>query len=135
MNPDESIVMRHAVPRALYFSLAWLFIVIGVIGIFLPLLPTTPFLLLAAWCFSKSSERFHSWLLDHPTLGPPVRDWQSHGVIRRQAKIAATVAMTLAIMFPMVLVKVPMWAKWFTVVTTTCVMTFIWTRPDRPRQS
>lgn len=127
--------MRHVVPRALYFSFAWLFIVIGVIGIFLPLLPTTPFLLLAAWCFSKSSERFHSWLLDHPTLGPPVRDWQGHGVIRRPAKIAATVAMALAIMFPMVLVKVPMWAKWFTVVTTTCVMTFIWTRPSSPRQS
>ena len=124
--------MLRVVPRALFFGAGWLFVVIGVIGIFLPLLPTTPFLLLAAWCFSKSSERFHVWLLDHPKLGPPVRDWQGHGVIRPSAKILSTAMMGAAILFPMVLVKVPVWAKWTTMVTTTCVLTFIWTRPSRP---
>ncbi len=123
-----SIVMR----RALFFAAGWLFVVIGIIGIFLPLLPTTPFLLLAAWCFSKSSKRFHRWLLNHPRLGPPVRDWQGHGVIGPSAKVLATVMMGLAILFPLLLIKVPDWAKWTMVVTTTCVMTFIWTRPSRP---
>lgn len=120
--------------RALFFAAGWLFVVIGVIGIFLPLLPTTPFLLLAAWCFSKSSERFHRWLLNHPTLGPPVIDWQRHGVIRPFAKKLATVMMGLAIMFPLVLVKVPAWAKLVTIVTTACVLTFIWTRPSHPNE-
>lgn len=120
--------------RALFFAAGWLFVVIGVIGIFLPLLPTTPFLLLAAWCFSKSSERFHAWLLDHPRLGPPVKDWQRYGVIRLWAKWLATAMMGVAILFPMVLIKVPVWAKIVTVITTTCVLTFIWTRPSSPTE-
>ncbi len=62
-----------------YFLLAlgWISVTLGVIGIFLPIMPTTPFLLLAAWCFARSSERFHSWLLNHPRLGPTVQAWQS----------------------------------------------------------
>ena len=72
---------------------------LGMAGILLPLLPTTPFLLLAAICFSRSSPRLHTWLVDHPRLGPPIRDWQAHGAIGRRAKLAAATAMlaTLAL--------------------------------------
>ncbi len=61
-----------------YFLLAvgWLSIALGVVGIFLPLLPTTPFLLLSAWCFANSSERAHQWLVNHRYLGPIVIAWQ-----------------------------------------------------------
>lgn len=55
----------------------WFFIALGVLGIFLPLLPTTIFLLMAAWCFARSSQRFHHWLLSHPRLGPFIEAWQS----------------------------------------------------------
>lgn len=57
-------------------SLGWLSVVLGVIGIFLPIMPTTPFILLAAWCFAESSPRFHQWLRNHKHLGLIVRSWE-----------------------------------------------------------
>ncbi len=75
-------------PGVRYFliALGWFSIVAGVIGIFLPLLPTTPFILLAAWCFARSSEHFHSWLLNHKRLGPIVHAWQNGEGIPRKVR-------------------------------------------------
>lgn len=69
----------------------------GIAGIALPLLPTTPFLLLAAFCFSRGSERLHAWLLAHPRYGPAILDWQEQGAISRKAKALALLALGLAI--------------------------------------
>ena len=62
---------------------------LGIVGAFLPLLPTTPFLLVAVWCFSRSSPRLEHWLLNHRTLGPPLTNWQREGAIAGRAKIVA----------------------------------------------
>ena len=83
--------------RWLLIVVGWLFVATGVVGIVLPGLPTTPFLLLAAFCFSKGSERVHDWLVAHPRLGTPIREWREHGAISRRAKVAAGIAMVLAI--------------------------------------
>jgi uncharacterized membrane protein YbaN (DUF454 family) len=71
-------------------AFGWLNVGLGLVGVVVPGLPTTVFLLIAAWAFSKSSERFQRWLWDHPRLGPPIRDWHRHRVIPKRAKVLAT---------------------------------------------
>ena len=80
---------------------------IGVAGIVLPLVPTTPLLLLAAFCFARASPTLEMWLIEHPRLGPPIRDWRAEGAISRRGKtwaalaIAATFGLSLALRLPL----------------------------------
>jgi len=79
-------LIKSDVLRWLLICCGWLAIAGGVVGIFLPLVPTVPFLLLAAACFARSSERFHAWLVEHRHLGPLVRDYLNGGGIPLRAK-------------------------------------------------
>lgn len=83
--------------RALWLALGLLALVLALLGAALPLLPTTPFLLLAVWAFARSHPGLHAWLLNHPRLGPMIHNWHAHGVISRRAKVLAmfTIALTL----------------------------------------
>lgn len=83
--------------RWVFLVLGSLFLLIGVIGIFVPLLPTAPFVLLAAGCYARGSERLYGWLLYQPTLGPTVREWQAHRCIPYRTKCYAIGLMTLTI--------------------------------------
>lgn len=106
---------------------------IGVIGIVTPILPTTPFLLLAAGCFAKSSVRFHTWLMTHPKLSQPIIDWQTNGVIRRPAKILATTLIVVNASFPLFIIKaIPDHLRITVLVVISLVLVFIWTRPSLP---
>ncbi|QCI99035.1 YbaN family protein [Agrobacterium larrymoorei] len=82
--------------RVFYLCLGWLMVATGIVGAFLPVLPTTPFLLIALWCFSKSSPKLEAWLLSHPKFGEPLRNWRENGAIPRRAKIAAVSLMTMS---------------------------------------
>ena len=79
----------------LYRVSGFLFLVIAVLGIFLPLLPTTPFALLAAGCFARSSERWHQWMLANATFGPMIRNWERERCISCRVKIVAILSMFL----------------------------------------
>lgn len=116
--------------RFFYYISGWLAIILGVIGILLPLLPTTPFMLLAAFCFARSSDRCHRWLLNHRIFGPLITDWQRYGVIRTSTKRLATISMLLIGSIPLYLLAWPL--KLLVASIFICVLTFIWTRPASP---
>lgn len=82
--------------RILYFVLGWAFFALGAVGVVLPVLPTTPFMILALWAFAKSSQRFHNWLYNHPLFGPPLQKWQQHRVIPLPAKVLSISMMSLS---------------------------------------
>ncbi len=85
--------------KPIIFIFGWIFFSLGVIGAFLPVVPTTPFLLLAALCFSKSSPRFHAWLLTMPVFGAAVEDWRQRKVIRPRAKILCVSMLSASLLF------------------------------------
>jgi uncharacterized membrane protein YbaN (DUF454 family) len=87
------------VGRRLYLLTGWVCVGLGVIGAFLPLLPTTVFLLIAAWAFSRSSERWHRWLREHPRFGETIRVWEEHHAMPRRAKRVAFVALAVSYAF------------------------------------
>ncbi len=91
--------------RLTWLVVGLLALALGAIGIALPLLPTTPFLLVAAFAFAQSSEKLHQWLLDHNVFGPLIDNWQRHGAISRRAKVLSVVSMiaVLAISLAMAL--------------------------------
>jgi uncharacterized membrane protein YbaN (DUF454 family) len=115
--------------RVFWIGLGGLSVALGVIGAALPLLPTVPFLLLAAFSFARSSPRLHRWLLAHPRLGPPIRDWQATGAIRRRVKWLSTASLFAA--FGIGLAGgMPAWALGVQLACLCGAGLFIWTRPE-----
>jgi uncharacterized membrane protein YbaN (DUF454 family) len=123
--------MKAKISQSLFLSLGLISVTLGIIGIFLPILPTTPFAILAAYFFSKSSVRLHTWLLNQKTLGPVIRDWEANGVIRFKAKVLATAMMTVLFSYTLVFVKVSLLIKGIVAFIGLSVLTFIWTRPSQ----
>ena len=115
--------------RVFWLLLGLSSLLLGGVGVILPLLPTTPFLLLSAFCFAGSSDRLHDWLLTHRVFGPLIENWRRHRAIARSAKIAATLACAAAFALSLIL-KAPMIGILAQAVVLTGVMIFIWTRAE-----
>lgn len=84
-------------------------VALGAIGVFLPLLPTTPFILLALWCFARSSERFHNWLMQHPNFGPLITQWHSDEGIPPSSRNRIILLMWLSLIISMLIIA-KLWA-------------------------
>ena len=106
----------------------WTSLVLGLIGIVVPLLPTTPFILLAAFCFQKGSDRLHRWLINHPRFGPLIADWRERGAIPPKAKRNAMIALVAVLAISWLLGVAPHILA-IQAVVLTCVAVFILTRP------
>jgi uncharacterized protein len=114
--------------RSLVFGLGWCFLIVGIAGVFLPLVPGTLFLILSAACFARSSPRFEAWLLGHPRFGPPVRRWRETGAIPRPIKIFAILSLTLSWLI-LLATETPGTARVASLVLFAAVAVFIATRP------
>ncbi|MBK4217570.1 YbaN family protein [Paracoccus caeni] len=115
--------------RILWLSIGWTALILGVIGIALPVMPTVPFLLVAVWAFARSSPRLRARILRHPTYGPPIRAWQDRGAVGRWAKIWAVTAMAGGICIALIL-GLPLWMVAIQFGICSAVGAFVVTRPE-----
>ena len=114
--------------------LAWLYlgglcVVLGAIGVIVPLLPTTIFMIIAAYAFARSSTRLHHWLITHRVFGPLINNWNEHGVISVRAKWMSSLSMLIVIGLS-VYFNAPRTIVIIQVIVLSCVAAFLWTRPS-----
>ena len=105
---------------------------IGAVGIFVPILPTTPFVLISAIAFANSNERLHQWLLDHNVFGPLITDWREHGAISRRTKIVSILSMVAVVVISLLL-AVPTHVLAIQALVLSVSASFILTRPLPPQ--
>ena len=92
-------IIKNPITRRVVFILGCVSTGLGIVGVFLPLLPTTPFLILATWCFFRSSPKAYTWLCRQPVLGASIQDWQRHRAISRKTKIIAGSMIVISLIF------------------------------------
>ncbi|MGE8573135.1 MULTISPECIES: YbaN family protein [unclassified Acinetobacter] len=110
-------------------SLVVVFVILGFIGALLPGMPTTVFLILAAWAASKGWPQMDAWLLNHPKYGPTLRAWRENGTVPRKAKWFASIMMFVSGLI-MLFTSAPIAVKIFTDLTMLIVGIWLWTRPE-----
>ena len=110
-------------------SLVVIFVILGFIGALLPGMPTTVFLILAAWAASKGWPQMDAWLLNHPKYGATLRAWRENGTVPRKAKWFASIMMLISAMI-MLFTHAPLLVKVFTDLTMLSVSIWLWLRPE-----
>jgi uncharacterized membrane protein YbaN (DUF454 family) len=125
---------RNPIVRWTFLAAGWLCLALALIGVALPLVPTTPFLLLAAFAFARGSKELHVWLINHPRLGPPIEQWRLHHAISRRAKWAGTLSMVALVVISRVLDVDPR-VILLQIGVLAVVTVFLWSRPDPPPES
>ncbi|MGM3191939.1 DUF454 family protein [Dickeya dadantii subsp. dieffenbachiae] len=110
--------------RVVLISVGWLAVVLAALGVVLPLLPTTPFLLLAAWCFARSSPRFHYWLLYRSWFGGYLRHWQQHRALPPGVKTKAVLVIIATFALSLWLVDIN-WVRGLLLVILVALLTFM----------
>lgn len=116
--------------RSLYLAAGLVLLALGIIGAFVPLMPTTIFLILAAWCFARSSPRLERWLLDHRQFGPILRMWRESGAIPRRAKILACLGMALGFALFWLGARPALWALLLAMAALLACAWFVVSRPE-----
>jgi uncharacterized membrane protein YbaN (DUF454 family) len=119
--------------RAFFLAAGTVALALGLIGIFLPLLPTTPFVLLAAACYARGSRRFYDWLLAQRTFGPIIHEWQHHRSIPYKTKITAIVLMSLTLGVSIVFFVQPLWLKALLALMGVGLAVWMYRMPSRDR--
>lgn len=128
-NSRSNRVHRNSLIRRVLIVAGTLFVGLGIVGIFLPILPTTPFLLLAAACYARSSERFYRWLLNHPWFGKYIRTYQEGEGIPVKAKALSISLIWLTIFSSVIFVVHPLIVRIILIVIAACVTFYLLSLP------
>jgi uncharacterized membrane protein YbaN (DUF454 family) len=120
--------------RWAYFAAGWVFFALGAIGLLLPVVPTTPFMLLALWAFSNSSQRFHDWLYHHRVFGPSLQRWRQERVIPWWTKAIALGSMAASTLYVGLVVRPPWYALAAMAAVVVAGATYISRIPTQPRR-
>lgn len=123
-SPKQKLVENRLL-RMLLVAIGWLAVILGVIGLFLPVMPTVPFLLLAVACFARSSERFHSWLVDHRHLGPLIRMYISGAGMPLRAKVSAVIMIWLSLLISAFLLVKLIWVRLLLIGIGACLTFYL----------
>ncbi len=118
--------------KPLFLVLGWISVALGIVGIIIPVLPTTPFLIVAVWAFSRSSPELAARIRGHKAMGPYILAWEAHGVIPPKAKVFAVIAMACSFGFIGFFARPPQWLLAVTAITLLAVAAYILTRPNHP---
>jgi hypothetical protein len=110
--------------------LGFVFFALGAIGVVVPGLPTTVFMLLALWAFARSSERFHDWLYHHPLFGPPLQEWHRYHVIPLRAKLLAVTMMAASLIYLVFFTTTGTWLKAATALVMAYGAWYILSKPS-----
>lgn len=121
--------------RIVWLILGLGFTALGLIGAFVPLMPTTVFLILAAGCFARSSPRLEAWLLNHPRFGAALRSWRSHRAVPRRAKQAAVVGMAAGYVLFELAARPPLWLALVVALALIACAVWLISRPTPPSVS
>ncbi|MDO5289122.1 MAG: YbaN family protein [Pseudomonadota bacterium] len=126
----EGVQLRRRLAQLLWRAVAVLSLGLGLAGALIPVVPTVPFVLLSAWAAGKGWPAFERWLLQHPTLGPPVRHWRERGAVPRRAKWASTLMMTASAVGLQFVPGVALWLRIAVPAVMAAVALWLWQRPD-----
>lgn len=117
-HPQEKNTEIHYSKRWLLIITGWTSLALGILGIFLPLLPTTPFVLLSSWCFARSSKKFHNLLVSNKFLGPIITEWEAGRGISAKVRNRALITLWITLMISMLIV-----GKWWSVILLSSIGT------------
>ena len=122
----------HASISLVYLAVGSVALITGAIGVLLPVLPTTPFVLIAAYCISRSSPRLHDRLVQSKLMGPLIREWEAYGVIPLRAKVVATTLIGLLVVYPILFRTIGFWSAVAASGVSASGLVYIWRRPSAP---
>lgn len=125
-------VLMDRFRKPLYMAAGFTALLLGAIGVVLPLLPTTPFVILAAFFFSKGSKRVHLWLLSQKTFGPMIQAWEQDRVIPYKAKLLSTTMMLTMVSYPLIFRPFALWLKVMVVFTVFYALWYVWRHRSEP---
>lgn len=122
------VLIANEMRRIVYLVAGWAAVILGLIGAVLPLLPTVPFMILAAFCFARSSPRLEAWLVNHPVFGAHIRNWRQHGAINKRAKRLALLAFCASATLGLIFLAFPL--SLIPLGAALIGGTWVWRRPD-----